>query len=334
MTLHKSKGLEFDAVLLPELQRETRGRDQPLLLWEQFPTQSGEVLLIAPLHERQGEKDPLYSFLKYSCQRKEAHERGRLLYVGMTRAKQALHLFASLSQNEAGEIKTRDNSLLGLVWPTLSQDFCMVYDPVESEVVVENKVSMPSEVRLPADWATTSELIRTIPEEDNFVSMEEFSYAAHVHRQVGVLIHRMLYKMAIQGLAHWGQQDLIALAPHFEAQLRELGVHRDVKASVQKVIESLTQVLNDSRGRWILHAHDQHEAEAVYGSSIIDRTFIDEDGQRWVIDYKTASDYAEDQHEQYRRQLTRYAQIFVDRGEKNIRCALYYPLFGGWEELC
>lgn len=333
MTLHKSKGLEFDAVLLPELQRTTRSHDRELLLWEQFPTQSGQVLLIAPIHEKQGDNDPLYEFLKFTQAEKEAHERGRTLYVGMTRAKKQLHLFARLKQNEKGEIVDPSNhSLLGLIWPTLKDDFCMVFDPVEAEP--ELSQSRPSTwMRLSPDWKSSVELVRTIPEEDNTVPLEEHSYSAHVHRQVGILIHRILYKIAVQGLEHWGVEEVERFTPHLEAQLRELGVHRDVKVQVDTVKGSLVQVLNDSRGRWILHPHAQHEAEAVYGSSIIDRTFIDENGHRWIIDYKTSSGYADEQLEQYRRQLARYAQIFADRGEKNIRCALYYPLFGGWTEL-
>ena len=35
MTIHKSKGLEFDTVILPGLDRKTGGNDQPLLLWEE-----------------------------------------------------------------------------------------------------------------------------------------------------------------------------------------------------------------------------------------------------------------------------------------------------------
>lgn len=344
MTLHKSKGLEFDAVLLPELQRSQRAPDQPLLLWEQLPTQSGQVLLMAPIHPTQGEKDSLYDFLQYTRLQKEKHETGRLLYVGMTRAKRALHLFARLTQEDSGKIRApASNSLLGLLWPGLADEFCCVFDPSEESVRVD---ALKSEnYRLSPTWQWPSNLSIQVPAVqapktgDNTVPMHDYGYEQHKKKQQGVLLHRMLYKMAVQGLSIWDKISLPELAPALEAQLRELGVHRGVDDLVPTLVQAMQNVLLDPRGRWILESHAQHEAEAVYGSAVIDRTFIDQQGVRWIIDYKTAqpleeslSAFYQSQHEQYRSQLAKYAQIFADRGEKNISCALYFPLINGWYE--
>jgi ATP-dependent helicase/nuclease subunit A len=53
MTIHKSKGLEFETVILPGLHRETGGNDSSLLLWDEVAGADGEEhLLVAPMKPR------------------------------------------------------------------------------------------------------------------------------------------------------------------------------------------------------------------------------------------------------------------------------------------
>lgn len=329
MTLHKAKGLEFDAVLLPQLHRPPNHSEKSLLIWEQLPTEQGGSLLIAPIQAQHGEASPLYQFLSYRTKQKDDYEVGRLLYVGMTRAKQSLHLFATKVPAKG--------SLLSLLWPLLEEEFIGLLEPEDEQP--EKQMTQNLSTRLSTDWRWPQKLVSPInlftelPEGDNRVSIDEFSYEANVAREQGVLLHRVLCKMALQGLETWEKLDLRSLRPAFKAQLRELGIHRGLEGVLDTLTEALKKVLNDSKGRWILSPHTQHEAEAVYGSCIIDRTFIDEEGVRWIIDYKTSAEINPDSLETYRRQLAKYAQIFKAKGEKNIRCALYYPLFSGWLEL-
>ena len=42
MTIHRAKGLEFDVVILPDLQRAARGSERPLLYWTTVATGPGE----------------------------------------------------------------------------------------------------------------------------------------------------------------------------------------------------------------------------------------------------------------------------------------------------
>ena len=56
MTVHKAKGLEFDTVIVPGLDRAPRSARKPLFAWRALP---GGQLLLAPIDETGGDAEPL-----------------------------------------------------------------------------------------------------------------------------------------------------------------------------------------------------------------------------------------------------------------------------------
>lgn len=69
MTIHKSKGLEFETVILPGLHRVTGGNDSSLLLWDEVAGADGEEhLLVAPMKAKGAGNDQptTYDYLKNS----------------------------------------------------------------------------------------------------------------------------------------------------------------------------------------------------------------------------------------------------------------------------
>jgi RecB family exonuclease len=74
-------------------------------------------------------------------------------------------------------------------------------------------------------------------------------------------------------------------------------------------------------------------------SVAIDRTFVDESGTRWIVDYKTGTHEGGDleafldrERERYRPQLERYAALMRGMDDRPIRLGLYFPLLNGWRE--
>jgi ATP-dependent exoDNAse (exonuclease V) beta subunit len=74
----------------------------------------------------------------------------------------------------------------------------------------------------------------------------------------------------------------------------------------------------------------------------IDRTFLAEDGVRWIVDYKTsrpgdggdADLFVRQELERYQGQLKIYQELVAQLyPEVQTRTALYFPLFDGWAEL-
>jgi len=72
---------------------------------------------------------------------------------------------------------------------------------------------------------------------------------------------------------------------------------------------------------------------------IIDRTFVDAEGRRWIVDFKTGShrggareDYLDSELTRYRPQLERYGRIMASLDARPIMLGLYFPLLDGWRE--
>ena len=112
-----------------------------------------------------------------------------------------------------------------------------------------------------------------------------------------------------------------------------------------RVLRTLEGAVTDERGQWLLRSRSGARSEyrmrlaSAEGVRlvVIDRTFVDDDGRRWIVDYKTgAHEGAEPERfldrelERYRPQLVGYAAAFP--GER-LALGLYFPLMRGWREL-
>ena len=115
------------------------------------------------------------------------------------------------------------------------------------------------------------------------------------------------------------------------------------------MLRALAATLEDPRGRWLLSAtHREAHAElSLTGLSEgslrtlrIDRSFIDESGTRWVIDFKTSRHeggaveaFLDAELERYAAQLRAYVSLARSLGPEPVRAALYFPLLRAFREL-
>src|SRR5690625_7461726 len=97
MTSHKSKGLEFESVILYGLDRKNMVDRQPLVSFEIGPT----GMLVGPIAT--GDEAPgVAHFVHERGKKRTEHELRRLLYVALTRARTASQLIYNLTF-DAGE---------------------------------------------------------------------------------------------------------------------------------------------------------------------------------------------------------------------------------------
>ncbi len=357
MTIHKAKGLEFDQVILPGLGRKPRGADSPLLRWLEHPDFG---LLLAPIAPRDGsEQDPIYKLIGQLEKEKQELETARLLYVAATRAKTQLHLLGHAKENSQGELNPERGSLLETLWPVVEAPFCATaVSALETEAV---RLRLPLR-RLPLDWQPPE--LRTAPLPEMVVvgrasDAESFAddellftgWENQAQRHIGTLVHHLLELLVKQGLERWQATAAQQREQVIARQLAALGVPAsEHEAAVKATLVAVEQTLASEKGRWILDEHLESACElALTGvidgqltHAIIDRTFVDEQGVRWVIDYKVSrpktgeseSAFFNHKREQYRGQLQSYQRLLLElEPDRVIRTALYFPLIDGWCEL-
>jgi len=143
LTIHNSKGLEFDLVLIPGLERPTNRSRSDLLNWLELDPADGEAahILLAPIGSRGEQTDGLNQWLSRVRRSREHAELRRLLYVACTRAREALHLFAACEHQKNGVARIpAEGTLLRAAWPAVASRFGL---PVQSAEIDETPVSVP-----------------------------------------------------------------------------------------------------------------------------------------------------------------------------------------------
>jgi ATP-dependent exoDNAse (exonuclease V) beta subunit len=186
------------------------------------------------------------------------------------------------------------------------------------------------------------------PEADTEAAEEEveFYWVGTEARIAGTVVHRWLQVLAE------GRTDLDAADSHAQQQvtrrwLREMGIGDELQVGIAaRVQAALDGVRNDAKGRWILAGDGRAEFALTgqYGGAIesvvLDRVRIDEDGDHWIIDYKTSTHeggnlqgFLKAEVDRYAPQLEKYAALYAAYSGRQPRCALYFPLLQEFVEV-
>ena len=344
MSIHRAKGLEFDTVVLLGLGREPPSHGSRALYWhERLHDDGGASALLAPSLADSGELDAVTRWLRGIEQRKDHAERARLLYVAATRARERLHLVGQLA---AGKSRPPARSLLACLWPQVSAAF-EAAEPTGTTVHTGVDTIEPKLTRLVNPDHEVSELP---PEPVETLHRPHFEWAGQTALQVGVVVHRWLQTIAREGVENWNGARIRAEAGRYQAELRLLGVEIDELAGAsERVVRALQAVLEDATGQWLLARHGEAGSELPImrvrderiESVRLDRTFVDDAGTRWIIDFKTSSHeggsteaFLDSEVQRYREQLERYAGVMSAVDKRPIRVGLYFPLlqaFRHWQ---
>jgi ATP-dependent helicase/nuclease subunit A len=371
LTIHGAKGLEFDHVLVPSLDRERNSGREPLLRWLDLPRGEAGPAQTAPSDDGAGDSDLIMApvpaigdedpgevnaFLKRLMARRTANEQVRLLYVAATRARRSLHLYGAPALRADGLVAPRPRTLLASLWPALRDGFEAGAAHAAADITAPVPEAAPAAGdylrRLSADWKPPllppGPPLHRLPLAQRSLETLEFSWVGETRRHIGTVVHAAL--QAFGAAAELPSRAwLESRAGYYREQLRRHGVpERDLEPAAAEVLEALTRTLGDERGRWILaRGHGEAASElALTGmadgrltSVIIDRSFIDGEGTRWVIDFKTSrheggrlEEFIGQELERYRGQLATYAALARGLGPQPVRAALYFPLLGVFRE--
>ena len=366
MTIHTAKGLEFDTVILPHLESTTPADDRSLLLYMDYALADDQVaLLLAPIHSTGHINDAMYEFIFQQKKIKAEFESDRLFYVAATRAKKRLHLFFDVTQNADGNYKIPAGSFLEKIWPQISASCqASLGEDISSlssqEIVTGSSITFTQDTSTQRDEVQSARsnryVVRLDSEWKNPVKFNDsFTTAYHQNqigfafreskpRIIGTIIHKNLQLISMHGKKWWET----ITDQYIKHQLLRLEIlSNEIESAINIVRQAMENTLKDARGQWILHSHRAAQSEFAISAVIdgevqrlmIDRTFIDETGTRWIIDYKTntlsneqLNDFLQQQREKYLEKMTVYSQAMRTIDTRPIRLGLYFPVLSAWHE--
>jgi RecB family exonuclease len=238
-----------------------------------------------------------------------------------------------------------------MLWPVVEHAFAArlaITSDIEGEVSPDI-VREPPLRRLPLAWHMPEPnspcIASTCTPATTAQPPVEFDWATETARHVGTVVHRELQRIARDGAAGGGSAAVTRR--RYGDELAELGVPAERRPeAAERIATAVRRTLQDERGRWLLDARHTSSANelALTGrvdgttvSVVIDRTFVDDEGTRWIVDYKSSSHEGADlegflasEQERYRPQLERYASLMRHLGPEPIRLGLYFPLLSAW----
>jgi ATP-dependent helicase/nuclease subunit A len=291
MTIHKAKGLEWDVVIVPGLEKIPMLNSPRLLNWSEvdLDDESARVLL-APIQSKGEDSRELNRWLRGVQNVREAAEKKRLFYVACTRAQEELHLFAAPKSSSAtGTAQPAQNSLLSAAWPAAQRHFspqaraavlpmerpASVDEVYIGEMAAQQNNEPPALLqRLPLNFDARARFAAAVQldyEETGAAerlfdfSRPEGSFEA---RALGNAIHAFLEVLARRIRDGARSENLVVEVEGWDrrikAVLRGEGLPPSTIAQLQpQVMTALKNTLRDADGVWILAA--QEDAESEYG---------------------------------------------------------------------
>ena len=348
MTIHKAKGLEFDYVFLPSLQR-TGGKDnQPLIRWRKRIDENGERQLLLAPKPATAETDAFYNCLQADSKQQSKQEMQRLFYVACTRASRQLYLSTTLKRNTKDAYSVKEQSLLSIIWPQYSEQF-ITNNTEDTSASIEQQITPTQGIwRQPLD-STLNYQQRWHNYEDSCEQISESvaTVKFDLNIEIGNLLHRSLKQITIEGIDQWDTTRINKQLKQWQATLLQQGFSEEqTNTAIEKINRGIETSINDETGRWILNNQHQHshveysidylDESGELHTGIIDRCFVDGD-TCWIVDYKSSEpaegqpldEFKQQQITQYSKQLNKYEQLLkAIMPAKNYHKMLYFPTIG------
>ncbi|MGD0735277.1 MAG: UvrD-helicase domain-containing protein [Terracidiphilus sp.] len=227
MTIHKSKGLEFEVVIVPDLQAGTGGGKPKMLSWLERgladTDDSGEIteFLIAPHQSKGADRGGSKAWVDRVYKQRESQEDRRILYVAATRARDQLHLFArpayKMEANRDLSLCQPSKCLLATAWPALEEDVRARFgewkvgrQPAETEIQSIAAAGDSNLLVMPSPDQPKPTLLRRLP--PDYRSGAPF--ACHSERSVAEPENLLLENPGARGPSHSGTGETKLYARH------------------------------------------------------------------------------------------------------------------------
>ena len=293
MTIHKAKGLEFEVVIVPDLQIGPGRSDAPLLSWLERglaePDESGEPteFLVAPIAAKGADRGKTREWVDRVRREREHQEQRRLLYVAASRAREQLHFFARPAYKTAKDgsltlVEPRA-SLLSTAWPALEPEIRRLFEAWRAQAPAPLlAIAAAAAHAHPSDLIPRGTLLRRLPSGAR-VSLPSAAtpssgtgiagltglYERHEgglrSRALGIAVHALLEEIArLRASLEWDA--VRAALPRFSsrsaAQIRATGFSPSEAALMAaQTLEIALKATRDPTGAWILSPRADAQSE-------------------------------------------------------------------------
>lgn len=359
-TIHKSKGLEYDHVLVVGCGGKPYQGDAPML--HVLPQQAGVLLAPKPAFA----DDPgqgIYDLAGRLQRAAQANERLRLLYVAATRARQSLCLIGTAAWRKKTETyEPVKSSFMAALAPQFQAAMDALPAPEEVDDA-QDQYEYLTQLRVPPDWVPPPASTAWLPSEQRARKPSEASLSPAAEgaselpvdgdlyaQLVGTMVHLALERVAIDGPDAWADGGEGRSEAMLSGLLRMGLPPGRGEEAVTRVVELVGRTLASEAGQWVLRDWPWWRNEyplagwldGGWVSAVIDRCFEDDDGVLWVVDYKTAAtpideppdDYAARMAQKYAEQLRQYVELLAAlRPEATIRSGLLLAETGSFVEV-
>ena len=337
LTIHKAKGLEWDHVFLPGIDRKQRGDSRDLAQWR-FTSDAEEgvgdrSVLVVARDSRKKLEGSVYDYVSQHTAAARSAEVKRLLYVAVTRAKTTL----TLTRCNASRAPATD-SFSALLGDVADEQFAPPQPIVDKRLRLEKSLTrcngaqtmghewVAARLQWPAYRAAVGNAELPIPQSQLNARAE------------GVVGH-----LLFEGLAA-SMSAVTEFAPNESVVKRLLLSERADEPSAAQIAARLTAWFKTAARRdTVKFLFSPELADAAIELTLVapnqdllraDRTFVTAKGERWLVDFKfsqpaTAGELAVEA-ERYQPQLRQYAALLKRLDESRgltrpIRVALYFP---------
>lgn len=308
MTIHKSKGLEFDWVVIPNFGDMPRPTKLKPLTWYPIPQASSNLEgIFITSQSIQEEHQTNTKLSRWFEKQQEFFENQRLCYVALTRAKSRLYLLDD-------KIKAQSGSFRDFFSKDLFSEGNLSHEILRINTKKNNAVKI-----LPLEL-----LVVPNPSKSQKINKKTIFHDTYRVKQIGIITHRLLQWICEHHPQH--EEDIPWIIA--ENALKEFTT---IEPSLTQIKSYIKNFWHCPIGQWIKMPHqDEHnEFELlvkdghILRQMILDRTFVNR-GVRWIIDFKTSLD-DEDAKASYALQLNRYADAIQELyPHQVIHCGVYY----------
>jgi ATP-dependent exoDNAse (exonuclease V) beta subunit len=313
LTIHKSKGLGFKAVILPFCDWELDHRPtQPVILWPRPEEEPFNRLHLVPVRYGQALAKTAFAKDYFRERLNTAIDSLNTLYVACTRAKEELIIFAPCPEAGTGKAN-RITSSAHLLRASLAASFPSFDAPSGVfETGATATTAPPSKEEKPAEEIPMGRLLSTSPARRLQLNLHGRGIlSADTRKKHGLLMHNILSRIHTRN-------DLPAA---LESLLDEGVISREESLRLASTLDNLLS--QPGAAPWFDgSARVLNEAEILCGPGVTkrpDRVMISEE-KAVVVDYK----FGERQTPRHHEQVARYIQLLRHMGHPRTEGYIWY----------